>query len=204
MYYCWKCRAWHKSGSIARRHKIFSVPSKSKKQIKPRGKAKPLRILRPTKRIKEKYGLTITKKIKPVTRARPPTKKAPLRKAKTGVKRMSRTRRGQIRMYSTDPNERQMVKRLRNRTGMTHIQVMNLVNLAKKSDYIDVETVISSVSGESKYPTELYEFAKRKIVKELKHQGKIRQSAKDIAWEEEKYKGIYEEWLISQRRSSLV
>lgn len=107
-------------------------------------------------------------------------------------------------MRSADPHERQMVKRIRNKTGMTHIQVMNLVNLAKKSDYIDVETVISSVAGESGYPTELYEFAKRKIVKELKHQGKIERSAKDIAWEEEKYKGIYEEWLMSQKRPSLV
>jgi len=125
MYYCWKCRAWHKSGSIARRHKIFSVPSKSKKlKVKPRVKPKPLRILRPTKRITRKYGLTITKKTKPVTQARPPVKRAPLRKAKTGVKRMSKMRRGQLRMRSADPHERQMVKRLRNKTGMTHIQVL--------------------------------------------------------------------------------
>lgn len=204
MYYCWKCRAWHKSGSIARRHKIFSVTSKSKRQIKPRVKPKPLRILRPTKKIKEKYGLTITKKIKPVARARPSEKRAPLRKAKTGLSLTSKTRRGQIRMRSADPHERQMVKRLRNKTGMTHIQVMNLVNLAKKSDYIDVETIISSVAGESRYPTELYEFAKRKIVKRLRQEGSIERSVKDIAWEEEKHKGIYEEWLIGQRRSSLV
>ena len=167
MYYCWKCRTWHKHGSIAQRHKIFSVPSKSKKtrvklKVKPLAKTKPIWKPKKTK----KYGLTITKKKKPKTQIKP-VKRIPLRKPKTGLSLMSRSRRGQIRMRSSDIYERQMIARLRKTTKMTHIQIMNLVNLAKKSDYIDIETIISSVAGESSYPTELYEFAKRKIKKQL-------------------------------------
>jgi len=86
---------------------------------------------------------------------------------------LSRMRRGQLKMKPESIYEGQMVKRIRKKTGMTHIQVMNLVSLGKKSDYIDVETEISDVAGISKHKTELYEFAKKKINKKLERSGDV-------------------------------
>ena len=198
MYYCWKCRCWHKHGSIARRHKIFSVPSKTKKtrvklRVKPLAKTKPIWKPKKTKKI---YGLTIKKKPKIQTHS---VKKTPLRKPKTGLSLMSKSRRGQLQMRSSDIYERQMVARLRKTTRMTHVQVMNLVNLAKKSDYIDIETVISSVAGESSDSTELYEFAKRKIKKQLSMESG---EAGDSKWADESYYNLMmDEW---KNKPSLV
>lgn len=134
----------------------------------------------------------VIKKKKPVAKGKPRKKKYKLRKAKIGL---SRRRRGQLAMRSEDIYERQMVKRIVKRTGMTHIQVKHLVNLAKKSDYIDIETVVSSVAGESKNKAELYEFARRKIRKTLKAEGKITKTAKEIGWEMEKYGAMWDDWL---------
>jgi hypothetical protein len=162
---------------------------------------RPLRLLRIKKpRRKPKHvrkkplakPVLVIKKKKPIKKAKPRKKKYKLRKAKIGL---SKRRRGQLAMRSEDIYERQMIRRLVRQTGMTHMQVKHLVNLAKKSDYIDIETVIGSVSGESTDKTELYEFAQRKIRKTLKAEGKITKSAKEIEWEMEKYGAMYDDWL---------
>lgn len=107
-------------------------------------------------------------------------------------------------MRPKDQYESQMVKRLRSGTGMTHVQVMNLVNIAKKSDYIDVETEIASVRGHSKLKPELYEHAKKKILtkldREIGNKKYELMSTKQIDWEITKYDDMFKDWKTSQRR----
>lgn len=176
-YYCRKCRRWHTGGKIARAHTVFSArPPRS--GLRPKTTHK--RQTRPIKRqpsrkiIKKKPILTITKKKKP---AKGKTRDVftPARKPRMGLSRM---RRGQLRMNPDDLHEKKMVQRLRSKTGMTHVQVMNLVNLAKKSDYIDVETEIMGAGGLSKDRTETYEFAKKRILKKLDQFGDIMATSK--------------------------
>ena len=168
-YYCRKCRRWHTSGSIAQRHKIFSARPNRRSHRPKLVKRKPAIKLKPNKPI-----LKITKKKKPV-KVKLPVKKQKPRKAKIGLSRM---RRGQLAMRPEDQYEKTMVKRLRSKTGMTHIQVMNLVKLAKKSDYIDIETEIMGSAGHSRDKTETYEYAKNRILKKLDQQGIVKQQSK--------------------------
>jgi len=129
---------------------------------------------KPARKIKQnKPILTITKKKKPV-KAKIPVKKYKPRKAKIGLSKM---RRGQLAMRPEDQHEKNMVKRLRSKTGMTHIQVMNLVKLAKKSDYIDIETEIMGSAGHSREKTETYEYAKNRILNKLDRQGIVKQQS---------------------------
>jgi len=116
---------------------------------------------------------------------------------------------GQINMRPEDLYESQMVKRLRSGTGMTHVQVMNLVNLAKKDDYLDVETEISSIAGESRDKTELYEFAKRNIMKKLRRHQSITEryssmSKKSLDFEEFKYADMQRDWWEEQKRKKRI
>ena len=182
-YYCRKCRRWHKGGSIAQRHKIFSArPSRVSHRPK-LVKRKPARKIKQNKPI-----LTLIKKKKPA-KVKTSTKKYAPRKAKIGLSRM---RRGQLAMRPEDQYEKSMVKRLRAKTGMTHIQVMNLVKLAKKSDYIDVETEIMGSAGHSREKTETYEYAKNRILKKLDRQGIIKQQSK---YNDESYfDNMQEDW----------
>ena len=168
-YFCRKCRRWHTSGSIAQRHKIFSAKPNRRSH---RPKQPVLHRKRKTKQ--NKPILTIKKKRKP-TRVNVSTKIKKPRKPRNGLSRM---RRGQLAMRAGDQYEKNMVKRVRSKTGMTHIQVMNLVNLAKKSDYIDIETEITSASGHSRNKTEVYEYAKNNIIKKLNQQGYIEKQSK--------------------------
>lgn len=176
-YYCRKCRRWHQSGAIAQRHKIFSArPTRS--SHKPRfykKTKKPRQTKRKTKKLSQKAPLLILTKKKPIVKPRVSTKPKAPRKAKIGLSKM---RRGQLAMRPGDMHEKGMVKRLRAKTGMTHIQVMNLVNLAKKSDYIDVETEIMGSSGHSRDKTETYEYAKRNIMKKLERHGMVTTASK--------------------------
>jgi len=82
----------------------------------------------------------------------------------------SKSRKARERLTFTDPYEKQMASRLQKKTGMTYLQIANLVKEAKKSDYIDIETEISSVAGESTQKTELYEAAMRRIKKKTKRE----------------------------------
>ena len=115
--------------------------------------------------LKKRYSKKPKKKKAVVkTRKKPSIKPASLKKYK-GTK--SRSRRSRERMALADPYERQMAQRLRKSTGMTHLQVTNLINEGKKSDFIDIETVIGSVAGESNRREELYESAKKKLRKHV-------------------------------------
>lgn len=139
----------------------------------------------------------------------PLVKKYKLRKPKTGLSLVSKTRRGQLRMRPSDIYEGQMVKRLRKQTGMTHVQVMNLVNLGKRSDYIDVETEIASVSGLSKQKEELYEFGKKRISKLLERETPASEryelmGAKELDWEWDKWTALGEQWYRKQKKMSLI
>jgi len=168
-YYCRKCRRWHTGGAIAQRHKIFSARPKRSKFRPQTTKPRQTRKIKQNKPIK---ALTIKKK---PARVKTPAKPKPMRKAKIGLSKM---RRGQLAMRPQDQYEKSMVKRLRSKTGMTHVQVMNLVNLAKKSDYIDIETEIASASGLSRDKTETYEFAKKNIMKKLHRSGDVQIQSK--------------------------
>jgi len=145
--------------------------------------------------------LTITRKKKPKPRKvrEKPTK---LRKARIGL---SKRRIGQIRMRPEDIYENQMIKRLRRGTGMTHIQVMNLVNLAKSSDYIDVETEIMGAGGHSGEKTEVYEFAKKSILKKLDREVNAGQRFGNMSQREmgnliTKYEHEWGDWQELQKR----
>lgn len=176
-YYCRKCKRWHTGGQIARSHTVFSArPPRSGLRPQTTRKRQTIPIKRQPSRkiIKKKPILAVIKKKKPV---RVKTKDAftPARKPRMGLSRM---RRGQLAMKPGDIHENKMVQRLRSKTGMTHVQVMNLVNLAKKSDYIDVETEILGAGGLSRDKTETYEFAKKRILKKLDQFGDIMTTSK--------------------------
>ena len=171
-YYCRKCKRWHTGGQIARAHTVFSArpprssnrPQTTRKRQKKEIKRQPHR-----KIIRNKPELVITRK-KKVVKPKPQPKFLKARKPSIGI---SKRRRGQLRMKTYDVHENQMIKRLRSKTGMTHVQVMNLVHLAKKSDYIDIETEIMGASGLSREKTETYEFAKKRIMKKLERSGDV-------------------------------
>lgn len=82
---------------------------------------------------------------------------SPLRKANVGY---SKRRRGQLAMRPKDSYERQMVQRITRQSGMTHLQVMHLVNKARDSDF-DIEHGIDW--NLSKDPLETYEFASSQL-----------------------------------------
>jgi len=180
MYYCTKCRTWHKSGAIARRHRVFAKKTK-KKPVRRKAKA-PKPIFKVTK--------------KPVRTKRKTVKKAPLRKPKLTI---SKSRRGQLAMKTTDPHERAMIKRIMNKTGMTYFQVKNLIKLDRHSDTVDIETEVMSVAGESNDPKELYEFAYKRIKKKMRDFGKWEFSTGEIGNMMDRYQDEYERWKIGSR-----
>ena len=166
-YYCRKCKRWHTGGKIARAHTVFSARPKTtrKRQV----------VLQPHRKIiRNKPELVITRKKKPV-KVKPQPKFLKARKPSIGI---SKHRRGQLRMKTYDVHEKQMLQRLRDKTGMTHVQIMNLVHLAKKNDYLDIETEIMGASGLSRDRTETYEFAKKRIMKKLERSGDIMVTSK--------------------------
>lgn len=174
-YYCKRCKKWHYRGRIARAHTVFSAKPKRPKtrSFKPVFTQKRQKIKKPLNPPKNLLAATKIPK-----RKKPDTKWAPFKKPKTGLQLVSKKRRGQLNMTTTDIYERGMITRIRKKTGMTHVQVTNLVNLAKKSDYIDVETEIGGVSGFSKERPELYEFAKKNIMKKLERHNNIMAESK--------------------------
>ena len=111
-------------------------------------------------------------------------KRQPLKKP-TGS--LSKRRRGQLRMKATDPYQRQLIKKLMQKTGMTYFQIKNLINLDPHDDIVDIETEISSASGHSNDPLEVYEYAKKKIVKKIRRAGKYEYGAREIQHLEDKY-----------------
>jgi len=116
-------------------------------------------------------------------------------KMKTSKHGKSKSRRGRERLTFSDPYERQMAKRLQRQTGMTHMQVSNLIREAKKSDEIDVETTIGRVQGLSKKKTELYESAKKDIRERLNMEKSVTDSIGDnIGDLEMKYSMMAEEY----------
>jgi len=132
---------------------------------------------RHSKKHKQKKAVVKIRKKPSVPKIKPSIKPATLKKYK-GTK--SRSRRLRERMNLSDPYEKQMAQRLRRSTGMTHIQITNLINEGKKSDFIDIETVIGSVAGESNRKHELYESAKKKIRKKVND----RKSSMDYSFNE--------------------
>ena len=192
-YYCKRCKKWHYRGRIARAHTVFSAKPKRPRSFKPvfaQKRQKIKKLLTPPKNL-----LTATKTPK---RKKPDPKWAPFKKPKTGLQLVSKKRRGQLNMTTTDIYERGMITRIRKKTGMTHVQVMNLVNLAKKSDYIDVETEIGDISGLSREKPELYEFAKKNIMKKLKRHNNIMAESKytDPSY----YNSMWSDWQEEQKR----
>lgn len=175
MYYCRKCKRTHATGSIARRHKVFAIPMKTRKRKtrkilakilipapKPRTKRrisqKPLR--RIIKQSKSKPVLVITKKPKPI------------RKPKKQLKRKpnitwSKKRRGQLRYRLTDPHERKEITMIRKASGgkLTHIQAVNLWKKSRSTG-LDID-VISLDLGTSQDRAEIYEYAMKKINQKL-------------------------------------
>ena len=118
-----------------------SVGWKKKRKTKPKSKAKPKvrRKLRPKTTIKKKKTSrkpTLIIKKKPIKKQ--PVKKLKLRQPKTGLNLISRRRRGQLSMKPRDIYEKQMVKRISHKSGMTYLQSMNLVKKARESD-VDIE-----------------------------------------------------------------
>lgn len=210
MYYCWKCRKWHRTGKIAQKHKVFSAkkvrpgrPNLSSfrpkiKRTQPTPKA--------VKKLRQRVPVLIVKPKRKLVSTKPSKVKNELKQPRGGLSLM---RRGQLAMRPEDHYESQMVKRLRRDTGMTHVQVMNLVNLAKKDDYIDVETEISGVAGESRDKTEIYEFAKRRIIKKLKRAQSPTDryslmSKKEIDFEEFKYADMQKNWWEELKRKQKI
>lgn len=148
---------------------------------------------------------------KKMHRTRPKTKavkRKTIRRPKTHVVRqafrapslgLSRSRIGQKRMRPGDLYEKQMVGRLQHQTGMTHFQIMNLVNLGKQSDYIDVETEIASVAGHSAWKPEIYERAKKNLTERLHSEQSAthrysNMSEKDLGWEINKYEDMAKQY----------
>lgn len=206
-YYCWKCRRIHSGGAVARRHRAWAIPIRTRKQPKSIfarklvvKKPKQPKILTPLKTVVGK--VVITHKVKPL-KARRPEKIVLPRKARLGL---SKRRRGQLRMKTWDPHERRMLQQVRQSTGMTHVQIMNLRNLAKDhDDIIDFATLVGGTAGLSKQRIETYEFAKRKIVEKIdlkmgidkwkfKSKGAIDSYKHAMDFE-------YEGWLRDQKRS---
>jgi hypothetical protein len=129
---------------------------------------------------------------KPARRAKTSTARKAFRKPSLGF---SRTFLGQKRMRPENVFEKQMVHRLQRQTGMTHFQIMNLVNLGKQSDYIDVETEIASVAGHSAWKPEIYERAKKNITERLQSEQSAthrysHMNEKDLSWEVDKYEDM--------------
>ena len=111
--------------------------------------------------------------------------------------RISKRRKMQLIMKPTDIYERQMIERIRRKTGMTHLQVSHLVNQARDLD-IDTETIISEVAGLSNDKKELYEFALRRIQEEKRRRlgGERwnRMSEKALGDLIDKYRIMYEDY----------
>ena len=196
-YYCRKCKRWHTGGKIARAHTVFSArpprttfrPQTTRKKQKREIKRQPRR-----KIIRNKPELVITRKKKPV-KVKPQPKFLKARKPSIGI---SKHRRGQIRMKTYDVHEKKMLQRLRDKTGMTHVQIMNLVHLAKKNDYLDIETEIMGASGLSRDRTETYEFAKKRIMKKLERSGDIMITSKYS--DPDYFDEMQNDWLERERR----
>lgn len=150
MYFCRRCLKWHKTGAIARSHRIYA----QKRQ------KRPLR----RKRLKPKPILLIKRK--------------PLKKAKTGFSRM---RKGQLKYRMTDPWERKEVERIRRKSGMTHIQTVNLWRKAHEHD-VDIESMDFGLGGDR---PESYEFANKELnrmIDPMKHR-----SIRDLSAEMQMY-----------------
>lgn len=135
-------------------------------------------------------------KHKIVRRSRTPVVRSAFRAPSLGL---SRSRIGQKRMRPGDLYEKQMVGRLQRQTGMTHFQIMNLVNLGKQSDYIDVETEIASVAGHSAWKPEIYERAKKNLTERLHSEQSAthrysHMSEKDLGWEINKYEDMAKQY----------
>ena len=119
------------------------------------------------KELYEKYVEKVNALSKPSPKKKTTSLYTPFQTSKHGK---SRSRKARERLTFTDPYEKQMASRLQKKTGMTYLQIANLVKEAKKSDYIDIETEISSVAGESTQKTELYEAAMKRIKKKTKRE----------------------------------
>lgn len=137
---------------------------------------------------------------KKARRAKTPTTRKAFRKPSLGF---SRTFLGQKRMRPQNIYEKQMVGRLQRQTGMTHFQIMNLINLGKQSDYIDVETEIASVAGHSAWKPEIYERAKKNITERLHSEQSAthrysHMSEKDLGWEIDKYEDMAKQYYRKQ------
>lgn len=81
----------------------------------------------------------------------------------------SKRRRGQLMMKPQDPYEKQMIKRIQRKSGMTYIQATHLVRKSRESD-VDVEHGIDW--SLSKDRQEQYEFASEqldKLINPMKH-----------------------------------
>ena len=193
-YYCRKCKRWHTGGKIARAHTVFSArPPKS--GLRPKTTKKYTKKLRHTKKIKNKQPLLVIKHKKKKTKGKPKDTFTPLRQPSIGL---SKSRKGQLRMKPQDLYENKMVKRIGKKTGMTHIQVMNLVKLGQQNDYIDVETEIISTSNLSKDRTETYEFAKKRLLRILEKQGQIMNTSKYS--DPDYFEEMQQDWLERERR----
>lgn len=196
-YYCRKCKRWHTGGKIARAHTVFSArPPRTflRPETTRKRQTKPITRQPQRKKLKKQPILTITKKKKPV---RAETK-AVFKKARKPSMRISKRRRGQLRMKTYDVHENKMLQRLRDKTGMTHVQIMNLVHLAKKSDYLDIETEIMSASGLSRDRTETYEFAKKRIMRKLEMSGQVMTTSKYS--DPDYFDDMQNDWLEQEKR----
>jgi len=101
--------------NIRKPHKHKKTKPKVNRRVKPK-------VVRKRKKTKPKAVLTITHK-------------SPLRKANVGL---SKSRKMQLKMKLTDPYEKKMVERIRRKSGLTHIQAVNLFKKSRDSDF-DVE-----------------------------------------------------------------
>jgi len=154
--------------------KLLGIDSPSGKPLRARKKKTIIR-KRKIKRVvipKTKPVLVITRKKKPIKK--PVIKKVPLRKAHVTY---SKKRLGQLSMKPRDIYEKQMVKRIQRKSGMTYIQSMQLAKKARESD-VDIEHKVDWKLSKSR--TEQYEMGLKSLEKEI---NPLKRTMRDLSTE---------------------